>query len=79
MERLADNTGNMRELLQKLAACLHYTMPEYDGKLYRIPYREEVVLLQGCVECMKRLGNVTAAEVLEQNLTKKLGKKLKVS
>lgn len=79
LERLADNTGNMRELLQELAVCLHYTMPEYDGKLYRIPYREEVVLLQGCVECMKRLGNVTAAEVLEQNLTKKLGKKLKVS
>ena len=78
LQKLREGRAN-QELLKKLEQCLRYTMPEYDGRLHRIPYCEEVVLLQGMVDCMKRLKRWEAAMPLQQSLTNKLGKKLKVS
>lgn len=79
LEQLGNGTLSLEDGKKKLEHCLRYTMPDYDGKLHRIPYGQEVVLLQRMIECMKQLDEKESAEVLQQNLSKKLGKKLKVS
>ena len=73
--------GNM-EVAEGLAAldkCLRYTMPEFDGVIYRIPHRQEAVILETMLDCLKKLGQEETAKDLEQNFFKKIGKKLKVS
>lgn len=79
LRRVQKEGMNPQILLEDLERCLRLTMPEYDGMLHRIPYREEVKLLYGIIECMKRLNYREEAESLQLNLTKKLGKRLKVS
>lgn len=67
------------EVMAGLEKCLRYTMPEYDGSLVRIPYRGEVMVLDGIVECLKLLKRSEAAEELAEGIAKKMGEKLKVS
>lgn len=70
------------ELGTELAAmerCLRYTMPEYDGGIYRIPHCQEVVILKEIIRCQILLGRIEQARYLEQMLIKKIGKKIKFS
>lgn len=67
------------EELAGLERCLRYTMPEYDGRIYRIPHRQECVILEEIVKCMEKLCRTEAATQLAWNVNKKLGKKLKFS
>ena len=67
------------EALAGLERCLRYTMPEYDGMIYRIPFCQETVILNEITECLKTLKRNRAAEDLLTELEKKNGKKLKVS
>jgi len=67
------------EMLTAMERCLRYTMPEYDGLIYRIPYRQEVVIIQKIIECLKNLGKTEAATQLEKIFTEKIEKKLIIS
>ena len=67
------------EVLAGMEKCLRYTMPDYDGKIYRIPFCQEVLILQAIVKHMKYLQRTNAAEVLAMELEKKMKKKLKIS
>lgn len=79
MEKRRKNTITMGEELAGLERCLRYTMPEYDGSIYRIPFRQEVVILEEIVKCMKRLKRTEAARCLAKNLEEKISKKIKIS
>lgn len=79
LEYLGKGTLSPEDGRKKLEHCLRYTMPDYDGMLHRIPYCQEVVLLQYIIECMCKSGAGEDADMLQRNLAKKLGKKLKVS
>lgn len=76
MEKRRKNMITMGEELAGLERCLRYTMPEYDRKLYRIPYRQEVVILEEIVRCMKRLKKSELAVRLAKELKNKQNKKL---
>ena len=76
MEKRRKNMITMGEELAGLERCLRYTMPEYDRKLYRIPYRQEVVILEEIVRCMKRLKKTELAARLAKELKIKQNKKL---
>lgn len=67
------------EELAGIEKCLRYTMPEYDGMLYRIPHRQEIVILEEIVWCMEALQRGEAAQVLATVLSEKNRKKLKLS
>ena len=67
------------EVLAGLEKCLRYTMPDYDGTIYRIPFRQEVIILQEIVRHMKKLGRTDAADALASKVEEKMRKKLKVS
>lgn len=67
------------EVLAGLERCLRYTMPDYDGKIYRIPFRQEVIILQAIVKHMRFLQRTNAAEELAVELEEKVRKKLKIS
>lgn len=43
-----ERAGEMKpeEAVRTLERCLRYTMPEYDGTVYRIPHRQEKVILE---------------------------------
>ena len=57
--------------IPKLEQCLKYTMPDYDGTISRIPYREEVIILNQIALCRKRSGNRAKAVELYQELYEK--------
>ena len=67
------------EVLAGLEKCLRYTMPEYDGNIYRIPFRQEVSILQEIISCMEQVNRAGAAAGLAEKLLEKCEKKLKVS
>jgi len=67
------------EVLAGLEQCLRYTMPEYDGIIYRIPFRQEVVILKEIITYMNYVNRIEAGRLLAQKLEEKIGKKLKVS
>lgn len=67
------------EALAGLEKCLRYTMPEYDGEIYRIPYRQEAIILEEIVKCLKEVKRMAAAEQLLKKIAKKNEKKLKLS
>lgn len=79
MEKRRKNVITMGEELAGLEQCLWYTMPEYDGRIYRIPFRQEVVILQEMIKCMKRLKRPDAARTLAGNVEEKISKKRKIS
>lgn len=68
-----------KEELVILERCLRYTMPEYDGSLYRIPYRQEEVILKELISMMNSMGREEAALFLLQELIQKNRKKLIIS
>lgn len=74
-------TGKLKEgeALAALEKCLRYTMPEYDGSIYRIPHLQEEVILEEILLCMKVLKRGDAAGDLSRQVAKKRGKKIKVS
>jgi len=67
------------EMLAGLERCLRYTMPRYDGQIYRIPFRQEVIILQEIIKQMKHLQRIKAAEELDIELQEKMCKKTKIS
>jgi len=67
------------ETMAGLEKCLRDTMPEYDGMIYRIPFCQEIVILEEIVECLKLLKRTGAAENLSKDLEKKIEKKQKLS
>jgi len=67
------------EALAGLEKCLRYTMPEYDGMIYRIPFCQETVILEEILACMKRVKRIGASDCLSKELAKKIGKKQKLS
>jgi len=75
------HTGKLSpaETMAGLERVLRYTMPEYDGNLYRIPHCEEVKILETVCFCLRKVGRAEAAVILEQELQNKNRKKLKVS
>lgn len=79
MEKRKKGIITVGEEMAGLENCLRYTMPEYDGELYRIPYRQEVVILEEIVKCLKELKREEAADRLAQKIRKKIRKKLKIS
>ena len=66
----------MGEELAGLEHCLRYTMPEYDRTICRIPYRQEVVILEEIIKCLKRLKKPEIAAQLADELEGKQEKKL---
>lgn len=67
------------ETMAGLEKCLRYTMPEYDGMIYRVPFCQETVILKEILECLEALKRTEAAENLSKELSGKTGKKLKLS
>jgi len=67
------------EELAALEKCLRYTMPEYDGRIFRTPYRQETVILEEIVYCMEQLKRTEAAGRLADEIMEKQRKKLKLS
>lgn len=79
LDRAKDGLLEPGEELAALERCLRYTMPEYDGNIYRIPHLQEVVLLERVIQCMEILNRTEAAGMLAQRLVRKNGKKIKIS
>ncbi len=79
MERRRKGLLTPGEELAGLERCLRYTMPEYDEVLYRIPYRQEVVILKKIADCLEEVKRGAAAQELRDLVMQKEGKKLKVS
>lgn len=79
MEKRRTGKITAGEELAALEKSLRYTMPEYSGTIYRIPHRQETVILEEIVCCMKELKRTEAAEILDGKTKKKLAKKLKLS
>ena len=52
-DRIKKEEVTYGEAVEKLINILHYTMPEYDGNLLRIPYREEFLILNRIALCLK--------------------------
>lgn len=67
------------EELAGIEKCLRYTMPEYDGMVYRIPRRQEIIILEEIAWCLEALQRTEAAQVLATVLSEKNRKKLKLS
>lgn len=44
------------QVIGKLTKCLKYTMPEYDGSVGRLPYREEMVILNTIARVLIKVG-----------------------
>lgn len=59
------------EAINKLTAILHYTMPEYEGELIRIPYREEFLILNRIALCLKLSDRKEEAIKLYEEILKK--------
>lgn len=79
MEKRREGLLTAGEELAALERCLRYTMPEYDGDIYRIPYRQEIVILEEIVEDLKLLKREEKARELMQKIEEKCIKKLKIS
>ena len=79
--RLQKRLGELSygEIMAGLEKCLRETMPEYDGMIYRIPFCQEVVILEEIMECLILLKRTGAADDLSKELAKKMGKKQKLS
>ncbi len=57
--------------IEKLSEVLRYTMKDYDGTVYRAPFREECVLLNRIALCLKHSGRVEEAiQIWKQILDK---------
>ncbi len=78
MEMYRDGLLTSGEELAGLERCLRYTMPECDGEIYRIPYRQEVIILEEIIKCLQCLQRIGAAKSLAKVLVKKNGKKMKI-
>jgi len=57
--------------ISKLYELLTYTMPEYDGKLIRVPTREEFLILNRIALCLKWNGEKEKAIALYEEILKK--------
>lgn len=79
MDKRRQGHITLGEELAGLEKCLRYTMPEYDGTIYRIPYRQESVILEEVLYCKESLQQREAARYLAREIAKKTGKKLKLS
>jgi len=78
MEKRRKNQITMGEELAGLEQCLRYTMPEYQRESFRMPYRQEVVILEEIIKCLKRIKRPEAAMRLAEELEKKNNAKLKL-
>jgi len=58
---------------------LRYTMPEYDGSIYRMPHCQEVTILELISKCLTEVQRYDAAKQLMAEVEKKNGKKLKLA
>lgn len=54
MEKAMNGLLKPEEELAALEECLRYTMPEYDGNIYRIPHRQEVIILKEINKIMEK-------------------------
>lgn len=79
IEKKLEGKLQPEEIIEGLEECLRYTMPEYDGAIYRIPYRQEVVILETMAELLHLLQKDELATGLRENLLEKNEKKLKIS
>lgn len=79
MEKRSLGSIDVGEELAGLERCLRYTMPEYDGMIYRIPFRQEIVILEEIIKCMEELQRTVAARELTGEIKKKNEKKIKLS
>lgn len=79
MEKRMSGNLAISEAMAGLEKCLHYTMPEYDGKIYRMPHRQENIILEEIVDCLRKLGQMERAFELESEMNQKNAKKLQIS
>lgn len=79
MEKRKDGVVTPGEEMAALEKCLRYTMPEYDGDIYRIPYRQEVIILKEIIKCLEDCERKEQAKYLAQKVAQKNGKKVKIS
>lgn len=79
LEKKMSGERKTSEVLAGLEQCLHFTMPEYDGKIYRMPRRQESFILDEIVDCLKKMDKTESAFQLEQEIKQKNYKKLKIS
>lgn len=59
------------EAMKQLRELLGYTMPEYDNKLFRIPSREEFLILNRIALCLKWSGKEEESIALYEDILKK--------
>lgn len=59
------------EAIEKLTELLRYTMPEYKGKLFRIPSREEFIILNRIALSLKLAGRKDEAIALYEEILQK--------
>lgn len=59
------------DAIEQLTSALRYTMPEYDGKIYRVPYREEFLVLNRIALCLKQSGRRQEAIAMYESMLKR--------
>ena len=70
-QRVRNREISYPEALQKLEKILKYTMTNFEGEIYRVPYREEFIILN-CMALYNRFsGNMEKAEQIYTQLLKK--------
>lgn len=70
-QRVRNKEIDYPEALQELEKFLKYTMTNFEGEIYRVPYREEFIILN-CMALYNRFsGNMEKAEQLYAQLLRK--------
>ena len=70
-QRVRNKEIDYPEALQELEKILKYTMTNFEGEIYRIPYREEFIILNRIALYNRFSGNMKKAEQLYAQLLKK--------
>lgn len=65
---LIEKGADYIHIFEKLSKILCYTMKEYNGTVYRIPFKEELELLIGIAICLKNLNHLEEAKKLLKSI-----------
>lgn len=66
--KIKEGLINLDDAIKELAEVLQYTMKRYQGIVYRVPFREECVILNQIALCFKRKGDSSEACEVYQHI-----------
>lgn len=69
IKKTEDDSINLEQIILEFKKVLCYTMKKFNGTIYRVPFRQEFVILNQIALCMRQIGkNKEAISLYEQIL-----------